>query len=167
MLSGAGEAVTVAIKLAGGLVFWSGMMNLIKKSGISEKIAKLLFPFIKLILPKIDRKSKAAQYISLNMSANMLGLGNAATPFGIEAMQELNRLNPYPDRPSNDMVSFAVINSASIQILPTTVAILRSAHGSKNPMDILPAVLITSVLSLALGLVVCKILPLFERKNRK
>ena len=97
----------------------------------------------------------------------MLGLGNAATPLGIEAMRELNRLNPRPDRPSDDMVCFAVINSASIQILPTTVAILRAAHGSENPMDILPAVLLTSVISLALGLLVAKAIPLFERKKRK
>ncbi len=166
-LSGASEAVAVVIKLAGGLVFWSGMMNIIKKSGISDKIARLLSPFVRLVFPKLDRKSRAAECISLNVSANMLGLGNAATPLGIEAMRELNKQNPRPDRPSNDMVAFAVINSASIQILPTTVAILRAAHGSKNPMDILPAVLLTSVISLSLGLVVCKIIPLFERKKRK
>ena len=166
-LSGASEAVSVVIKLAGGLVFWSGMMNIIKKAGISDKIAGLLSPFIRLIFPKLDRKSRAAECVSLNISANMLGLGNAATPLGIEAMRELNKLNPHTDRPSNDMVSFAVINSASIQILPTTVAILRAAHGSINPMDILPAVLLTSIISLALGLLVCKTIPLLERKKKK
>lgn len=159
--------MAVVIKLAGGLVFWSGMMNLIKKSGLGDKIARLLSPLVRLIFPKLDRKSRAAECISLNISANMLGLGNAATPLGIEAMRELNRLNPRPDRPSDDMVCFAVINSASIQILPTTVAILRAAHGSENPMDILPAVLLTSVISLALGLLVAKAIPLFERKKRK
>ena len=159
--------MSVVIKLAGGLVFWSGMMNLIKKSGLGDKIARLLSPLVRLIFPKLDRKSRAAECISLNISANMLGLGNAATPLGIEAMRELNRLNPRPDRPSDDMVCFAVINSASIQILPTTVAILRAAHGSENPMDILPAVLLTSVISLALGLLVAKAIPLFERKKRK
>ena len=142
-------------------------MNLIKKSGLGDKIARLLSPLVRLIFPKLDRKSRAAECISLNISANMLGLGNAATPLGIEAMRELNRLNPRPDRPSDDMVCFAVINSASIQILPTTVAILRAAHGSENPMDILPAVLLTSVISLALGLLVAKAIPLFERKKRK
>ena len=142
-------------------------MNLIKKSGISDLVARLLSPIIRLIFPKLDKKSRAAQYIGLNLSANMLGLGNAATPFGIEAMRELNKLNPTPDRPSNDMVYFAVINSASIQLLPTTVAIIRAAHGSKNPMDILPAVLMTSIISLAVGLFFAKIIPLFERKRRK
>lgn len=166
-ISGAAQAVTLVIKLAGGLVFWSGMMNLVKKSGISDLIAKLLSPIIRLIFPKLDRRSKAAQYIGLNISANMLGLGNAATPFGIEAMRELNKLNPTPDRPSNYMVYFAVINSASIQILPTTVAVIRAAHGSSNPMDILPAVILTSVISLALGLLTAKIIPLFERKLKK
>ena len=166
-ISGASQAVTLVIKLAGGLVFWSGMMNLIKKSGISDLVARLLSPIIRLIFPKLDKKSRAAQYIGLNLSANMLGLGNAATPFGIEAMRELNKLNPTPDRPSNDMVYFAVINSASIQLLPTTVAIIRAAHGSKNPMDILPAVLMTSIISLAVGLFFAKIIPLFERKRRK
>ncbi len=167
VISGASQAVTLVIKLAGGLVFWSGMMNLVKKTGISDLIAKLLSPIIKLIFPKLDRKSRAAQYIGLNISANMLGLGNAATPFGIEAMRELNKLNPTPDRPSNDMVCFAVINSASIQLLPTTVAVIRAAHSAQNPMDILPAVLLTSVISLVLGLLVAKIIPLFERKRRK
>ena len=143
------------------------MMNLIKKSGISNKIARLISPLVRLVFPNLDRKSRAAECISLNISANMLGLGNAATPLGIEAMRELNAINPHKDRPSNDMVAFAVINSASIQLLPTTVAFMRAAHGSKNPMDILPAVLLTSVISLALGLIVCKILPLFERKRRK
>ena len=166
-ISGASQAVTLVIKLAGGLVFWSGMMNLIKKSGISDLVARLLSPIIRLVFPKLDKKSRAAQYIGLNISANMLGLGNAATPFGIEAMRELNKLNPTPDHPSNDMVSFAVINSASIQLLPTTVAIIRAAHGSKNSMDILPAVLLTSVLSLAVGLFFAKIIPLFERKRKK
>ncbi len=166
-ISGASQAVTLVIKLAGGLVFWSGMMNLIKKSGISDLVSKLLSPIIKLIFPKLNKKSRAAQYIGLNLSANMLGLGNAATPFGIEAMRELNKLNPTPDRPSNDMVCFAVINSASIQLLPTTVAIIRAAHGAQNPMDILPAVLLTSLLSLSVGLFFAKIIPLFERKKRK
>ena len=166
-ISGASQAVTLVIKLAGGLVFWSGMMNLIRKSGISDLVARLLSPIIRLVFPKLDKNSKAAQYIGLNLSANMLGLGNAATPFGIEAMRELNKLNPTPDRPSNDMVCFAVINSASIQLLPTTVAIIRAAHGAQNPMDILPAVLLTSLISLSIGLFFAKIIPLFERKRRK
>ena len=166
-ISGASQAVTLVIKLACGLVFWSGMMNLIRKSGISDLVARLLSPIIRLVFPKLDKNSKAAQYIGLNLSANMLGLGNAATPFGIEAMRELNKLNPTPDRPSNDMVCFAVINSASIQLLPTTVAIIRAAHGAQNPMDILPAVLLTSLISLSIGLFFAKIIPLFERKRRK
>ena len=166
-ISGATQAVPLVIKLAGGLVFWSGMMNLVKKSGISELIAKLLSPIIRLVFPKLNKNSKAAQYIGLNLSANMLGLGNAATPFGIEAMRELNKLNPTPDRPSDYMVCFAVINSASVQILPTTVAIIRAAHGSKNPMYILPAVIFTSVISLALGLFVAKIIPLIKGRRKK
>lgn len=166
-ITGASDAVSLVITLTGGLCFWSGMMRVAQKAGICDFIVKLISPVLKLVFPRLGKNGRAAQLIGMNISANMLGLGNAATPFGIEAMRELNRLNPYSDRPSDDMVSFAVINSASIQLLPTTLSVIRSVHGCKNPMDIVPAVILSSVLSLAVGLFFARVIPFFERKKRK
>lgn len=166
-ISGATEAVTLVISLAGGLCFWSGIMRLASKAGVCDFLVKLISPLLRLVFPKLDKGSKAVKYIGMNVAANLLGLGNAATPFGIEAMRALQALNPHPDRPSNDMVCFAVINSSSIQLVPTTLAVIRSAHGCNNPMDIVPAVIVTSFISLSIGLFVAKIIPFFERKKKK
>ena len=165
-ISGAADAVSLVIKLLGGLVFWSGMMRLIRKSGICDFLTKMLSPFIKFLFPRLSLNSKAAEYIGLNLSSNLLGLGNAATPFGIEAMRELSKLNSNRPLPSDYMVTFAVINCSSIQILPTTLAFLRAANGSANPMDILPAVLCTSLVSVAVGVALAKTISFLKRKKR-
>ena len=158
---GASEAFELVLKLAGGLCFWSGLMRIAQKAGICDAIAKLLSPVLRLIFPKLSLKSKAARLISMNISANLLGLGNAATPFGVAAMRELSRINAQSTTASDEMVCFAVINSSSIQLLPTTLALLRASYGAKNPLDILPSVIFASVLSLCAGLLVAKILPIY------
>ena len=158
---GASEAFELVLKLAGGLCFWSGLMRIAQKAGICDAIAKLLSPVLRLIFPKLSLKSKAARLISMNISANLLGLGNAATPFGVAAMRELSRINAQSTTASDEMVCFAVINSSSIQLLPTTLALLRASYGAKNPLDILPPVIFASVLSLCAGLLVAKILPIY------
>ena len=163
----AADAVALVIRLCGGLCFWSGIMRLCEKNGICDFLRRLLSPFIKSIFPSLSKNSEAARLISMNVSANLLGLGNAATPLGIAAMKKLNELNPKKDTASDDMVSFAVINSSSIQLLPTTLATLRSAYGCTDPMNILPAVIIVSIISLASGLLFAKIIPVFKRKGRK
>lgn len=166
-ISGAGDAVQLTLRLAGGLCFWSGIMRLAEKAGICDLLSRLLSPILRLVFPHLDIKGKAARLISMNMSANLLGLGNAATPFGIAAMRELHMLNHQSSRPSDHMVSFAVINSASIQLLPTTLAVLRSSYGCADPMNILPATVCCSALSLAVGLLFARIIPLFKRKAKK
>ena len=105
--------------------------------------------------------------ISMNVSANLLGLGNAATPLGIAAMKKLFEINPKKHTASDEMVTFAVINSSSIQLLPTTLATLRASYGCSNPMNILPAVLITSVLSLFVGLLLARIIPLYIGRKKQ
>jgi spore maturation protein A len=165
VITGAADAVSLVVKLLGGLVFWSGMMRLIRKCGMCDFITKLLSPFLKFLFPKLPINSKAAKYIGLNLSANLLGLGNAATPFGIQAMRELSRLSGNSHLPSDYMVTFAVINCSSIQLLPTTLAFLRAANSSANPMEILPSVLCTSLISVLVGIAFAKIIPLFRRKN--
>lgn len=162
----AGQAVELVIKLAGGLVLWSGLLKVAQKAGVCDFLSKLMAPFIKLIFPKLNLKSRAANLISMNISANLLGLGNAATPFGIAAMKELSVINKNSSVASDDMVCFAVINSASIQLLPTTLAILRSSYSCQNPLNILPAVICASVLSLAAALTIAKILPIIYRKKK-
>lgn len=159
---GSSEAFELVLKLAGGLCFWSGLMRVAQKAGICDLISRLLRPLLKLIFPKLPPKSTAAELISMNISANLLGLGNAATPFGIAAMKELSRLNLNRNVASDEMVCFAVINSSSIQLLPTTLCLLRASYGAKNPLDVLPAVICASILSLAVGLILAKILPIYK-----
>ena len=163
---GATQAFELVLKLAGGLCFWSGIMRVAQKAGICDFLAKLLKPVLRLIFPKLPPQSSAAKLISMNISANLLGLGNAATPFGIAAMKELSKLNPNKSVARDDMVCFAVINSSSIQLLPTTLALLRASYGAQNPLDILPSVICASVLSLCTGLLVAKILPIYMRGKK-
>ena len=159
---GATQAFELVLKLAGGLCFWSGIMKVAQKAGICDAIAKLLRPILKLIFPKLPEKSTACKLISMNISANLLGLGNAATPFGIAAMKELSHLNLNKSVASDEMVCFAVINSSSIQLLPTTLCLLRASYGAKNPLDVLPCIICASVLSLSVGLILAKILPIYK-----
>ncbi len=165
-VSASADTVILLLKLCGGICFWSGMLHLCQKNGICELINKFLTPVLKLLFPKLNKNSKALKLISMNITANLLGLGNAATPIGISAIKELNTLNPNKKAPTNEMITFTVINCSSIQFLPTTLATLRSAYGSKNPMDILPCVLIVSSISLAVGVSLSKIIPLFKRSKK-
>lgn len=159
---GATQAFELVLKLTGGLCFWSGIMKVAQKAGICDAVAKLLRPVLKLIFPKLPEKSTAAKLIGMNISANLLGLGNAATPFGITAMKELSCLNQNKNTASDEMVCFAVINSSSIQLLPTTLCLLRASYGAKNPLDVLPCIICASVLSLSVGLILAKILPIYK-----
>lgn len=166
-VSGCADAVSLVLRLCGGLCLWSGIMRLCEKSGICAFLSSLLSPVLKLIFPSLSKKSEAMHLISMNVSANLLGLGNAATPLGIAVMKKLAEINPKKYMASDDMVTFAVINSSSIQLLPTTLATLRASYGCDNPMNILPAVLITSVLSLSVGVFFAKIIPLYIGRKKQ
>ena len=157
-LASCGEAVGLMITLMGSMCLWSGLMKIADKARLTEKISRLLSPLIGVIFEGIHYKSAAAKAITLNMSANLLGLGNAATPLGIAAMREMEKLNPNPGVATNNMAMFVVINTASLQLIPTTTAILRQAAGSPRPLDIMPAVWVTSIVSLASGVIVAKLL---------
>lgn len=152
------STVNFMIGLVGLMCFWCGVMKVAEKSGLTEKLAKLLKPILKLLFKEAAQDEKALGAIVMNITANMMGLGNAATPFGIKAMEEMNRLNIDKDRASNDMVLFLVLNSACIQLLPSTVISIRSAAGSINPgIIILPAIISTTVAAIV-GVICCKIL---------
>lgn len=157
VLSGAGDAIELLLGILGMLCFWSGMMEIAKRSGLTDLLAKAFSPILSLLFRDVPYNSPAMRYMSLNISANLLGLGNAATPFGIEAMKELNKLNPRKDTASDSMLLFVVMNTASIQLFPTTLAAYRANYGSKNPFEILPPVWITSVVALTVGIIIAKL----------
>lgn len=146
------------ISLVGIMCFWSGVMKIAEKSGLTNKLAKVLKPVLKLLFKEAGKNDKAMGAIVMNLTANMFGLGNAATPFGIKAMQELDKLNSNKGTASNDMVLFLVMNAACIQFLPSTVISIRAAAGSQNPTSIiLPAILATTGAAIT-GILICKLL---------
>jgi len=152
------STIELIIALAGFLCFWNGMLNIAEKSGLTKSIAKLLKPILMFLFKKEGREEKALGAIVMNLTSNMFGISNAATPFGIKAMEEMQKHNPIKDRATNDMVLFLVMNAACIQIIPTTIISIRSAAASTNPtFIILPAILSTSIAALV-GIGSCKIL---------
>lgn len=157
-LEGAGAAVTAALGFAGIMCFWSGVLALCDKGGLAKVMSKMLSPLLSKIF---GRDSKALPHIAMNVTANLLGMGNAATPSGIRAMQELDRENGR-EVPSRAMSIFAVMNTSSLQIVPATVAAMRASAGAAQPFDIVAAVWITSAVSLAASVAAALLL---VRKN--
>lgn len=158
ILTSIDSTVTFIISLVGLMCFWCGVMKVAEKSGFTEKLAKLMKPILKLIFKEAAKDEKALGAIVMNITANMMGLGNAATPFGIKAMEEMDRLNNEKGRASNDMALFLVLNAACIQLVPSTVISIRAAAGSTNPgAIILPAIISTGVAAIV-GVICCKIL---------
>jgi spore maturation protein A len=144
---GAKEAVTLCIGLISILVFWLGMMRIAEESGLLERLSKLFRPLVKLLFPEVPTNHPAMGYILSNMIANMFGLGNAATPLGIKAMEELKQLNGGKNSASRSMVTFLAINTASITIIPTTVIAIRMNYKSVSPTEIVVPTIIATVLS--------------------
>lgn len=163
MFGGAGEAVTLVIALTGAMCLWSGLMRIADRAGLTKKLARCFSPLLRLLFPSLKPESAAAQAICMNFSANLLGMGNAATPFGLAAMKELAAHSPHSEAASDEMITFVVMNTASIQLIPTTVAMLRAAAGSAAPFELMPAIWITSVASLLAGIVMTRLLRGFGR----
>lgn len=162
VLTGADEGVTLALKILGMMAFWTGIMKIANDSGITGFLAKIFSPILKLIFPEYSKKKNVLNAICMNVTANLLGLGNAATPFGIHAIKEMQKTNPLPHTANNSMIMFVVLNTASIQLIPTFISILRQKYGAENPFDILPAMWITSIAALIVGIITTK---LFEIKE--
>lgn len=152
------NAVELSMYMLGGMCVWGGIMRVAEKSGITAFICRIFAPMAKFLFKGINPKGKAFKAICMNVTANLLGLGNAATPFGIEAMKELEKEEKTGDTASPNMVIFTVLNTASITIIPSTVASLRLKHGCQTPLDILPAVLINSLISVSFALTTAVIL---------
>lgn len=157
VISSGNDGINLAIKLIGIICLWNGLINIASKSGLTNKICTLINPLLRLIFPNIKDK-KAQEHIAMNITANLLGLDNAATPLGLKAMKRLQEINKTSLVADNDMVKFVVINTASIHLVPTTVALLRREHGSTAPSEILLPALITSITALSIGLLLTTIL---------
>ncbi len=158
IVNSCGNTVTFMIELAGIMCFWCGVMKIAEKSGFTEKLSKILKPILKLIFKDAAKDEKALGAIVMNLTANMMGLSNAATPFGIRAMEEMDRLNPNKGTTTNDMSLFLVLNAACIQIVPTTIISIRAACNSMNPgVIIVPAIISTTVAAIV-GVCSCKLL---------
>lgn len=147
-------AVELCISLVAVMGLWGGFIKIAEAGGLTEKIGKILSPFIRLLFRGLDKNDTAIGAISLSMAANLLGLGNAATPLGIEAVKKINNSNSLRPGANHNLITFVVINTASIQLVPTTVGAIREKFGAENPLDINGAVLITSILSLFVGLAI-------------
>jgi spore maturation protein A len=147
VFDGAKEAVTLCIGLISVLVFWLGMMRIAEESGLLQKLTKLFRPIVKKIFPEVPANHPAMGYILSNIISNMFGLGNAATPLGIKAMEELKELNGGKPEASRSMVTFLAINTASITIIPTTVIAIRINYQSASPTEIVVPTIIATILS--------------------
>ena len=152
------DTVQLIIQLLGMMCLWCGIMKIAERSGLTDKLAKILKPVLRLIFKDAGQDDRALGAIVMNITANMFGLSNAATPFGIKAMEEMDRLNGHKEKASNDMVLFLVLNAACIQFVPTTVVSIRAAVNSINPgAIIIPALCVTTSASI-IGITLCKLL---------
>ena len=144
------EAVTLCITMLGVMSLWTGLMQVAKAAGIIDALTKAMEPIISFLFPKIPKKHKAREYITANMIANILGLGWAATPMGLKAMEELKKLNGGSKTASTDMCTFLIINISSLQIVPVSIIAYRSQYGSVNPVKIVvPAMIATFISTMA------------------
>ena len=156
LMNGAEKATKLLITLFGVIVFWSGIMKVAEKSGLTGKLVKLLSPILRKIFPDVDESRNAFQAMALSIIANLIGIGNAATPFGLIAMAELQKNNLRKDTATDSMVIFVVMNTASMQLIPATIGFLRDSYGSKEPFSIIPCVIICSFCALCVALLLAK-----------
>ena len=157
VIDSAKEAVTVGLTMLGVISMWSGLMKIAEKAGALDKFALILAPAITFLFPGLKRGHPAAKYISANMAANILGLGWAATPSGLKAMEELQKLNKHKDRASPYMTIFLIINMSSLQLITITIIADRALHGSANPQEIIFPGLIATSFSTAIAVIFVKL----------
>jgi spore maturation protein A len=151
------EGVTFGIGLVGIMAFWMGIMNIAEKSGLIKAISKGLRPIIGFLFPQIPKGHPAERWILMNFIANMFGVGNGATAFGLKAMKELNTLNPDKKRATNAMAMFLIINMSSLQLVPLSVIKIRHDYGAENPTSIIGLTLLATFLSTLVAVIVGKI----------
>lgn len=150
------STVTLIITLFGSICFWNGIINIVKNTTLINRIKKILNPIISIIFPDINKSSEVYANISMNMTSNLLGLGNASTPCGLKAMEGLQKENINKEKLSNNMMLFMLINTASIQLIPTTIISIRMGLGSKNPSGIIIGVWFASIVTFISMLIITK-----------
>jgi len=163
-MEGANAAVELCISMAGVMCLWSGIMAVMNQCGLSKSLSRFFHPLLRHLMPEASRDQETLSALSANLSANLLGLGNAATPLGIQAAQRMAR--GAGGVATNELCLLVVLNTASIQLLPTTIAGVRSALGAAAPFDILPAVWLASALSVSCGLLAARLFSSFSSKGR-
>lgn len=152
------SAVELTLTFFGTICLWNGVMEIAKRTSLMEKLSKILQPFINFLFPDLNNNKQAKEEISMNMTANLLGLGNAATPLGLKAMKTMQKENVKKDTLTNAMAMFIVINTASLQIIPTNVIAIRSSLGSQSPSGIILQVWIATIVAAIVGITATKIL---------
>lgn len=162
---GAKEGVTLCFGLISVLVFWLGMMRIAQESGLLDRLTRLFRPIVRRLFPEIPQNHPAMGYILSNMIANMFGLGNAATPLGIKAMEELKDLNGGKNTASRSMITFLAINTASITFVPTTVIAIRMTYHSSSPTEIVIPTFIATIISAIAAIIIDRLF--YYRRSRK
>ncbi|UOQ85917.1 nucleoside recognition domain-containing protein [Gracilibacillus salinarum] len=157
LFDGSNEAVTLVISLSSVLIFWLGMMRVAERAGILEAFAKLARPIVSRLFPEIPSGHPAMGYILANFSANLFGLGNAATPMGIKAMEEMKKISQ-SDKASNSMITFLVINTSSITLIPTTVIAIRLQYGSQAPTEIVASTILATTITTVAAIFIDRLL---------
>ncbi|WLR46698.1 nucleoside recognition domain-containing protein [Halobacillus litoralis] len=147
------EAIMITLSLAGVLIFWLGLMKIAEEAGLLAGLAKIFRPFVKRIFPEIPENHPALGYILSNMTANMFGLGNAATPMGLKAMKELKELSG-SDKASRSMITLLAINTSSLTLIPTTVIAIRMKYDSQDPTSIVGATILATIISTIAALLI-------------
>jgi spore maturation protein A len=171
-IDSAGNAVTLALGLIGVMTLWLGIMKIAEDSGLMSLVSKILTPILKKLFPGVPAGHPALTSITMNIAGNMLGLNNAATPMGLKAMEDLEKLNPHPGIATDAMCTFLTINTAGLQLIPATMIGIMSAAGSKDPTIIIGTTVTAGLTSLVVGITVVKVLeklPFFsvERASRE
>ncbi len=163
IVDGAAQAVTLTLSLAGMMTLWCGVMRVLTEAGVIARLSRVLAPVLRLVFPDAWRSGRACEEITASVSANILGIGNAATPLALTAMAKLQEGNPAPDTATDDMITLSVLATAPPALLPTTLIALRRAAGSVRPYAIVVPVWITSAACALFGIVLCR---LFARAGR-
>lgn len=158
ILSSSKTALDMVIQIFPVMALWLGIMNIAKSSGLLGKFSKFISPFLSKLFPDIPKNHESLSFMSSNIIANMFGLGNAATPFGLKAMKSLQELNKQKDTASRSMITFLVINTSGLTLVPTTIISLRMLYGSTNPTEIVFACILATICSTIAGLVMDRIL---------
>lgn len=165
IITSGNTAVDLCITLLGTFCLWNGLMNIAEKSGLTKVISKIMSPIICKLFKGMKKDDPALEPICLNITSNLLGLSNAATPIGIEAMKRLSENNKYKNSPSNNMVLFVVMNSAALRLIPSTVAAIRAVNGSQNALEIVLPSIFTSIIALTVGITMTKITERFFKHD--